>query len=628
MVRKCCWESLRLVLNSLLGRFTPSSPHSQSFSQLLRLLSYLPRQRRKSLLALLTLSFLLGVFDLIFVGLLARLVGALTGSKLADQLPSVLVFGGDLADQAVWMVSILLALVWLSMGLKFVVAIYQSLIGAEIWADFGNIIFSNVLLQDYEFFQVQRSSSLLARLNRILARTSDDILLPLLSIAVNALNAGVLVIGVIFAIGPIAMVIFASLIGSYGSISALLIPRLRLASKQKIRFLAQINLIVVEALRSVRDVRLYSAENFFIQNFLSIGIKGKRYDRISKLLPEVPRYLIEPAAVTILFAVALLPVLLKGDTGNLRNIFPGLVAVMFAALKLSSPIQQIFRSINKLRGSLPEITDALDLVELKPVRNLSMIGAAPTPDGVMPRHTIQLSSVSYRYPNTERNVADAIDLNITVGSRIAFVGRTGGGKTTAAHLLLGLLRPQQGSLLLDGLPLTEEELVAWHSCCAIVPQNIALLDSNIRANVAFAVNELLINDNDVWEALEAAQLADFVADLPYGLYTHIGEDGLRLSGGQRQRLALARAFYKNAKFLVLDEATSALDTKTETDVMQAIELVGRRCTTVVIAHRLSTIRSCDRIYEFENGRIKASGSFEQLMLQSTTFREMVSLGRG
>jgi ATP-binding cassette subfamily B protein len=594
----------------------------------LRLLSYLPRQRLRSLQILLGLSFLLGVFDLLFVGILARLVGALTGSKLQDHLPRILVFGGDLADQAVWMVLILLGLVWFSMGLKFVVAVYQSLIGAEIWADYGNIIFSNVLLQDYEYFQAQRSSSLLARLNRILARTSDDILLPLLAIAVNALNAGVLAIGVVFAIGPIAVAIFASLIVSYALISALIIPRLRLASKQKIRFLAKINLIVVESLRSIRDVRLYAAEKYFIDNFLAIGVKGKRYDRISKLLPEVPRYLIEPAAVTVLFAVGLLPVLLKGNTGDLRNIFPGLAAVMFAALKLSSPIQQIFRSINKLRGGLPEITDALDLVELQPVRTLAVIESAPTPDGVMPRHTIQLSSVSYHYPSTNRYVADSLDLTLQVGSRIAFVGRTGGGKTTAAHLLLGLLKPQKGCLLLDGIPLTDQEMVAWHSCCAIVPQNIALLDNNIRANVAFAVHESHIRDELVWDALEAAQLADFVAELPYGLYTHIGEDGLRLSGGQRQRLSLARAFYKNAKFLVLDEATSALDTKTESDVMQAIELVGRRCTTVVIAHRLSTIRSCDRIYEFEHGRIKGAGSFEQLMANSPTFREMVSLGRG
>jgi ATP-binding cassette subfamily B protein len=211
---------------------------------------------------------------------------------------------------------------------------------------------------------------------------------------------------------------------------------------------------------------------------------------------------------------------------------------------------------------------------------------------------------------------------------VALVGKTGGGKSTAAHLLLGLLQPQRGSLLLDGLPLLEEELPAWQACCAIVPQSIVLLDASIRSNVAFGTADEDIDDDVVWEVLEMAQLNEFVAELPYGLYTIVGEDGMRLSGGQRQRLALARAFYKKAKVLILDEATSALDNKTENDLLGALELVGRRCTTIVIAHRLSTIRSCDRIFEFENGSIKASGDYMALQERSATFRELVTLQDG
>jgi ATP-binding cassette, subfamily B, bacterial len=155
-----------------------------------------------------------------------------------------------------------------------------------------------------------------------------------------------------------------------------------------------------------------------------------------------------------------------------------------------------------------------------------------------------------------------------------------------------------------------------------------LLDASIRSNVAFGTADADIDDDAVWEVLEMAQLNEFVAELPYGLYTIVGEDGMRLSGGQRQRLALARAFYKKAKVLILDEATSALDNKTENDLLGALELVGRRCTTIVIAHRLSTIRSCDRIFEFENGSIKASGDYMALQERSATFRELVTLQDG
>lgn len=601
---------------------------SQTVNQTLRLLSYLPRKRLKSLYVLLGLSFLLGCSDLLFVGLLARLVGVLSGSKLQDHLPKILVFGGGRTDQTLWIVSLLLVLAWASTFLKVSTALFQAALSAEIWGDYGNIMFSNVLLQDYEFFQGQRSSALLSRLNRVISRVSDDVLLPLLTIFSNALNVSVLAIGILWTIGPKALLLFASLFAAYAAISSLIIPRLRLASKSKIRFLSELNKVIVESLRSIRDIRLYSAEKFFIDKFIQVGVRGKRNDRLTKFLPEVPRYVIEPAAITLLFAIGLVPLLLQGHYKVVRDAFPSIAAIMFAALKLSSPIQQIFRSINKFRGGLPEIKDALDLIKLKPARTLRLIEEAPTAKGIMPVHTIKLDSVSFRYPNSERLVSDEIDLTIAVGSRVALVGRTGSGKTTAAHLLLGLLRPQSGQLLLDGIPLTESELAAWQNCCAIVPQNITLLDASIRANVAFAVDDANINDDKVWEALEAAQLDEFVSDLPYALYTIIGEDGLRLSGGQRQRLALARVLYKNAQFLVLDEATSALDAKTESHVMEAIELVGRRCTIVVIAHRLSTIQSCDRIYEFESGRIKATGAFSELEQTSSSFQEMVKLGRG
>lgn len=601
---------------------------SQTLTQTWRLLSYLPRKRLKSLAILLALSFSLGCFDLLFVALLARLVGALSGSKLQDHLPRILVFGGDISDQSAWMVTLLLALVWGSMALKMSTSLFQSLLSADIWGDYGNIMFSNVLLQDYEFFQGQRSSHILSRLNHVIARVADDVLLPLLTITTNALNVSVLVIGVAWAIGPKSVALFVALFVAYATISSLIIPRLRLASKSKLRFLSELNKIIVESLRSIRDVRLYSAEGYFIDRFLAIGVRGKRNDRLTKFLPEVPRYIIEPAAITLLLGIGLLPMLLNGQEQQLRDAFPSIAAIMFAALKLSSPIQQIFRSINKFRGGLPEINDALSLIELQPVRTLKLIAEAPTAEGVMPRHTIKLDTVSFSYPNTDRLVSNCVDLTIAVGSRVALVGRTGSGKTTAAHLLLGLLRPSSGRLLLDGIPLSESELTAWQKCCAIVPQNISLLDASIRSNVAFAMDDSVISDDKVWEALEAAQLDEFVSDLPFGLYTIIGEDGLRLSGGQRQRLALARVFYKNAKFLVLDEATSALDAKTESNVMDAIELIGRRCTMVVIAHRLSTIQTCDRIYEFESGQIKASGSFAELERASNTFREMVKLGRG
>ena len=240
----------------------------------------------------------------------------------------------------------------------------------------------------------------------------------------------------------------------------------------------------------------------------------------------------------------------------------------------------------------------------------------------MPRRLIQLKDVSFSYRHSDKPVLDSVNISIPTGSRFALVGRTGSGKTTLAHLLLGLLQPTSGQLMLDGIPVSAQDLPAWQANCALVPQDIRLFDGSIRDNVAFGLDRDSIDDEDIWNALSTAQFDDVVAQMPYGLYTMIGENGVKLSGGQRQRLALARAFFRGAKVLVLDEATSALDNRTEHDVLQALDLVGRRCTTIVIAHRLSTVKKCDRIVEIEAGRVRAQGDFDSLCEKSETFRNM------
>ena len=176
--------------------------------------------------------------------------------------------------------------------------------------------------------------------------------------------------------------------------------------------------------------------------------------------------------------------------------------------------------------------------------------------------SISLVDVHYTYPGSTKPVLNGINIDIPVGSRIAFVGPSGNGKTTAANILLSLLRPQS-TLSLDGIPLLDNEIPAWYKCCAKVPQSIQLLSASVVANVAFGETVQEIDEDKVWEALRAAQLDEIVSEMPYGIYSPVGDNGIGLSGGQRQRLALARAFYRQAKVLVLDEATSALDNRTE-----------------------------------------------------------------
>ena len=586
------------------------------------MLGKLPVQRKRLVGVVLAASFFQGILDILLIAFLARFVGLFSGAKLEDRLPGILVFGGGFLDQAGWLLALLIGSFWLTSLVRFAVALMQSLLSAEIWNDLVNLVYRNVLRQRYEFFIENRTANLSEKFNRILNSVSTKVVSPLIAIAGNMLSVTSLLVGVVFVLGLQALAIFLLMLLAYAVASVFVTPYLRLATKQRVRYGRRINLLLMESLRSIRDVHLYSADQYFVTRFSSDGVIAKRYDRLTRLLPDVPRFLIEPAGITILFLIGLAPAVLNGDSGDVRNAIPDLFAIMFTLLKISGPLQNTFRSLNRLRGGLPEIKDALELLDLKPERLLLSSTDVPTPEGLMPRRLIQLKDVSFSYRRNSQPVVDSVNLSIPIGSRIALVGRTGSGKTTIAHLLLGLLQPESGQLLLDGIPVSATDLPAWQANCALVPQDIRLFDGSIRDNVAFGLDHELIDDEDVWAALNTAQFDDVVAQMPYGLYTMIGENGVKLSGGQRQRLALARAFYRGAKVLVLDEATSALDNRTEHDLLQALELVGRRCTTIVIAHRLSTVKKCDRIVEIDNGKILSQGDFLSLCEKSETFRDM------
>ena len=579
-------------------------------------------QRKRLVGVVLAASFFQGILDILLIAFLARFVGLFSGAKLEDRLPGILVFGGGFLDQAGWLLALLIGSFWLTSLVRFAVALMQSLLSAEIWNDLVNLVYRNVLRQRYEFFIENRTANLSEKFNRILNSVSTKVVSPLIAIAGNMLSVTSLLVGVVFVLGLQALAIFLLMLLAYAVASVFVTPYLRLATKQRVRYGRRINLLLMESLRSIRDVHLYSADQYFVTRFSSDGVIAKRYDRLTRLLPDVPRFLIEPAGITILFLIGLAPAVLNGDSGDVRNAIPDLFAIMFTLLKISGPLQNTFRSLNRLRGGLPEIKDALELLDLRPERLLLSSPDVPTPEGLMPRRLIQLKDVSFSYRRNSQPVVDSVNLSIPIGSRIALVGRTGSGKTTIAHLLLGLLQPESGQLLLDGIPVSATDLPAWQANCALVPQDIRLFDGSIRDNVAFGLDHELIDDEDVWAALNTAQFDDVVAQMPYGLYTMIGENGVKLSGGQRQRLALARAFYRGAKVLVLDEATSALDNRTEHDLLQALELVGRRCTTIVIAHRLSTVKKCDRIVEIDNGKILSQGDFLSLCEKSETFRDM------
>jgi ATP-binding cassette subfamily B protein len=601
---------------------------SQTVQEVSRLAAQLPRRLRRQILWLIPLSIIPGVLDAASIAVVARMMATLLGSRFRQGMPFIPAPGGDRLEQSLWLIGLFILFSWSRSLARIAVLALQERLTGRVWLWLTDSLYSRVLSQPYEYHISKNEKKLATQVLSNVTQVSKGVLAPLMQLqaalfSVLFLLAGLLYVGRWYALG-----LFSCLLLAYAAFSIVLTPYLRTASSKKITLTSAMKQAFFESLNVIREIHLSSAEPYFRRTFDLEARKAKRVEQINNFLPNLPKQVIEPLGITLIFSFGALPALFgDGKVSDLKSIVPFLATLALASQRITPAMHDLFGSITRLRASLPNVRTVLDLLSLPSPQGLAL-GLPATgisSEGIRPRRTIRLHEVTYAYPGREQPAISGLSLTIPVGSRVALVGSTGSGKSTTAHLLLGLLEPQQGCLELDGLPVEREDLRAWQGCCAYVPQVVSFLRGSVLENIAFAEDPMGVDRDRVWEALEAAQLQDVVAALPYGLHTPVGRDGLNLSGGQRQRLALARAFYRRAEFLLLDEATSALDNRTESEVIAALEIVARRCTTVVIAHRLSTVERCDRIYEFEAGRLKASGSFEQLRERSESFRDLTAL---
>ena len=226
---------------------------------------------------------------------------------------------------------------------------------------------------------------------------------------------------------------------------------------------------------------------------------------------------------------------------------------------------------------------------------------------------LDIKDVSFRYPTRDDPTLFDINLTIKKGEAVGIIGPSGSGKSTLIDLLLGFLEPDKGEILLNNSSIFND-LNKWRDKIAFMPQQVYLIDDSIVRNVALGLKDDEIDYSQINKSLEAAQLIEYIKELPDGYRTLVGERGAQMSGGQRQRIALARAFYFGRDILILDEATSSLDNETEKEIIKNIKSLKGEKTLIVIAHRLSTLVNCDRVYEIGGGNIINEGTYEKVVL--------------
>lgn len=375
--------------------------------------------------------------------------------------------------------------------------------------------------------------------------------------------------------------------------------------------------VALQALTSGKEIKLRDAADVFVHDFARSRRMGARAGAGAAFLAEVPRYLLE---IMFVLGIGLLAFVLALQGSSMDTLV--LVGVFAAAgSRIVPSVVRLLAAVNMMRFAQEPLRHLIRERRLLDTARREERRRVVT-DRV-PQGDITLRQVTFSYPSRpDQPVLEALDLDIPMSGSTAIVGESGAGKSTLIDTLLGLLEPDSGLVTAGGLDI-HANLPGWQSQLAVVPQDVVLFDDTLRANIAFEMAEDGARMRDV---VERAQLSDLVAQLPEGLDSRVGERGTRLSGGQRQRIGIARALYRRPRVLFLDEATSALDNETERRLSDTINALKGNMTLVIVAHRLSTVRDCDRVVFMADGRVEATGAFDDVRRASAAFDHLVRLG--
>lgn len=587
----------------------------QNFKTLLLMLKQLTsilNRKQKRNCCLVFLFILTGsVFEMLGVGsLLPFLESMLNPGKMQQKWYGRILadlFGVNDSTALLILLGIGVIVLYLVKNAIVLLSVYvQNKLSAEINRELGTSMLNSYMKRPYMFFLEHNSADILRGVNSDVTGVYS-IIANMFKIAAETLKCAaiaILMLAIDFsmAVGIVLLVGFCLLAVTLGfkGIMSKMGRRQRDASKN-------CNKHAYQAVNGIKEITVMRRRDNFVKRYDEAAELRREANLAYNFIVACPNRIIEAVCVGGIMAVVCIRI---AQGTNMIEFVPQLGTFAVAAFQILPSVANISACVSGLVFYRPTLEEAYDNITAARRFDQKRLELSDTDSVMHPvesgtsaafENKIEIKNITWKYENTDQNVLEGLSLEICKGQSIAFIGSSGAGKTTLADIILGLLPPQEGTVRVDGKSIYEipDE---WSEMIGYVPQSVFLIDDTIRNNVVFGLLAKDIDDERVWEALEQAQLAEFVRSLPKGIDTIVGERGVRFSGGQRQRVAIARALYYDPDILVLDEATSALDNETENAVMESIEALQGHKTLIIVAHRLTTIKSCDRIYEIIEGK--------------------------
>ena len=563
-----------------------------------------PTERRR--LVYIWVLILLGMFlETFSLGLIIPFIGLLSQENYRESIPAVFEFFGNPSQRDMLLYAMVaIAVVYV---LKSIFLYYSAYTQRRfIYQTSGRLTqaaFETYLRQPYAYHLERNSATLIRNVEnaRSIIGGGLDPALVLLTDGLVATGLFLMLL-VVEPLGTLCVLVLFIVAGLGSQLST----RERIAQWGKARkfHAGKVLQHLQQGLSGAKEIKMLGRERKFLDDHEAHLKVSLDVDRRYVMLQSLPRLFFEAVAVV---GLAVLVIIMVSSGDEIKDILPTLGLFAATAFRVMPSIGRVIASVQTI-GYNKAFMKTVYSDSLLP-RDVSQSESSH----LSFKREIEVRNVSFKYASAHRPSLSGVNIKIGKGEAVGIIGASGAGKSTLVDVLLGLLSPENGEILVDGVDI-QNNLRSWQDHIGYVPQTIYLVDDTLARNVAFGLPDDLVDHDAVARSIKAAQLDEFVTTLPDGINTIVGERGVRLSGGQRQRIGIARALYNDPEILVLDEATSSLDTETEQGVMDAVkELLGTK-TIVIIAHRTTTVSYCTKVYKMDKAQIVGSGLPSEMTL--------------